>query len=168
MMKPRPHMTRAVPLAVTLAAICICQASMADDAWMLAKDEDGIQVYTRSVADSPLREFRGEVELSTSIERVVEVFKDADSYRKWMPDVVDSKILTSSEEEQYQYLENAAPWPVSNRDGVYHVTFARGEEAGAATTIVHVQAVPDYLPRRHGKVRVPRSEGSWKVGSLGR
>jgi hypothetical protein len=81
-----------------------------------------------------------------------------------MPDVVVSEELSSSENEQVHYMENSAPWPVSNRDGVYRFSFGHTEEGGSRAVIVRVQAVPDYIPARKGKVRVPRSDGFWKVG----
>jgi len=147
--------------------MCTSPIARADESWTLAKDADGIKVYTRSVANSRLREFKGEVVLATNAEQVVNVLKDVNSYRKWMPDVVTSELLASSNKERYHYIENAAPWPVSNRDGVYLFSFGRNEDAGAGVTVVRVKAVPDYAPRRDGKVRVPKSDGFWKIASAG-
>lgn len=148
---------------VVLLMLCFCQSAMADEPWALAKDAEGIKVYTRSVSNSHLREFKAEIEIATNTDRVMKVLKDANSFRQWMPDVVRSELLYSSEKEQYHYVENAAPWPVSNRDGVYHYTFASAEDADAVITIVRVEAVPDYSPRRDGKVRIPKCDGYWKI-----
>lgn len=150
-----------------LLPLSICQVSVADGSWLLAKDADGIRVYTRSVANSPVREFKGEIELATHPNRVVATLKDANSFRQWMPDVVASEILHSSETEQYHYIEDAAPWPVSNRDGVYHFTFTGAEDAGVDVTTVRVEAAPDYLPVRDGKVRIPKADGFWKISAKG-
>jgi len=165
-MKVEP-VTGWVRAALALFAIGICQASTADEPWRLARDTDGIKVYTRSVVNSRLREFRGEVELAARVEQVVQVLRDANSFRKWMPDVVDSEMLTAAAEEQYHYVESAAPWPVANRDGIYHYRIVRSDDAGSAVTILYIEAVPDYLPRRSGKVRVPRSDGFWKIVTTG-
>jgi len=154
---------RAVQGIVLLLAICIGQIAMAEEAWRLDKDANGIKVYTRNIANSQLREFKGEVELATKSERVISVLKDATSFKKWMPDVVVSTLLSLSKNEQLHYLENATPWPVSNRDGVYQFTYSHADDAGVEATIVRVKAVPDYKPEREGKVRIPKSDGFWKI-----
>lgn len=58
------------------------KAAFAQDAWNLANDADGIQVDVRTVADSPLREFRGEVQIKAKLEQFVQVLRDANSFRK--------------------------------------------------------------------------------------
>lgn len=146
--------------ALIAAGLLTGKAASAQDAWSLAKDVDGIQVYVRTVADSPLREFRGEVQIKAKLEQVVEVLRDANSFRKWMPDVTTSELLKASDAEQYHYLENKAPWPVSNRDGVYHFSYTHPADG---TVVVSVEAVPNYLPTREGKVRVPKAEGQWRL-----
>ncbi len=147
-------------LPVTMLALLLTQSSFAQDGWSLAKEADGIKVYVRNVPGSPLREFRGEVQLKAGPDAVVQVLRDADTFRKWMPDVAFSELLKASDTEQFHYLENKAPWPVSNRDGVYHFTYSRG---GDGTVTVRVEALPHYMPLREGKVRIPEAEGQWKL-----
>jgi hypothetical protein len=77
-----------------------------------------------------------------------------------MPDVARAELLSASGNQQYHYMENAAPWPVANRDGVYRFTFDRTEDAGMT---VRLEALPDYLPRRDGKVRISKCDGFWKI-----
>lgn len=150
---------------VTAATIGLLagQASFAQEEWSLAKDSEGIKVYVRNAPDSPLREFRGEVELKTSPENVVRTLKDAASFCKWMPDVVVSDLLKATDTEQYHYLENKAPWPIFHRDGVYHFTYSRSGDAATAVTTVQVEAIPGYLPVREGKVRIPKADGQWML-----
>lgn len=157
------NMKSSALLAAAVIGLLAGQASLAQGVWSLAKESDGIKVYVRDVPDSALREFRGEVELKTGADRVVQTLKDAGSFRKWMPDVVVSDLLKSTGTEQYHYLENKAPWPVSARDGVYHFTYSRSGDTAAEVTTVRVEAVPDYVPLREGKVRVPKAEGQWKL-----
>lgn len=160
--------SKSVRMAATVVvAMAVGSDALAGDSWKLAKNADGVEVYTRRVPSSQLDEFKGEIELATTVDRVVEVLRDPKAFRKWMPDVIASDVLSASKNEQYHYMENSAPWPVSNRDGVYRFTFSRTEEAGAPVVVVRVQATPEYTPARKGKVRVPRSEGSWRIASVG-
>jgi len=146
--------------ALTAGGLLTGTAASAQDAWSLAKDADGIQVYVREVPDSTLREFRGEVQVKAKLEQVVRLLRDANAFRKWMPDVISSELLKASDTEQYHYLENKAPWPVSNRDGVYHFSYSRPADG---TVLVRVEAMPNYLPTREGKVRIPQAEGQWRL-----
>jgi hypothetical protein len=114
----------------------------------------------RTVEGSPLREFRGEVQIKSTPDVVVKVLRDANAFRQWMPDVAASELLKATDTDQYHYLVNKAPWPVSNRDGIYHFTYAK---AGDGAVTVRVEAVPDYLPQRKGKVRIPQAQGQWKL-----
>ncbi|SFD58442.1 START domain-containing protein [Paracidovorax konjaci] len=143
-----------------LAGLLASQPTFAQDGWSLAKESEGIKVYVRTVEGSPLREFRGEVQIKSTPDDVVKVLRDANAFRQWMPDVAASELLKATDTEQYHYLDNKAPWPVSNRDGVYHFTYAKADD-GAVT--VRVEAVPDYLPERAGKVRIPQAQGQWKL-----
>ncbi|OOW77121.1 START domain protein [Xanthomonas axonopodis pv. clitoriae] len=148
-----------LPIAM-LVGLLVGQAAFAQDGWSLAKDAEGIKVYVRNVEGSPLREFRGEVRLKAAADDVVKVLRDANAFRQWMPDVAASELLKATDTEQYHYLDNSAPWPVSNRDGVYHFTY---EKAGDGAITVRVEAVPDYLPLRKGKMRIPRAKGQWTL-----
>ncbi|WP_321820668.1 MULTISPECIES: START domain-containing protein [unclassified Burkholderia] len=146
--------------AALLIGLLASQTAFAQDGWSLARQADGIRVYVRNVDGSPLREFRGEVQIRATPDDVVKVLRDADAYRQWMPDVAASELLKATDTEQFHYLDNKAPWPVSNRDGIYHFTYTK---AGDGAVTVRVEAVPDYLPLREGKVRIPQAKGQWKL-----
>ncbi len=143
-----------------LFGLFFAQLSFAQSDWSLARDAEGIKIYVRNIVGSPLREFRGEVELKASPEMVVKVLRDADAFRKWMPDVASSELLKTTDSEQFHYLDNKAPWPVSNRDGIYHFVYSK---AGDGTVTIRVEAVPDYLPLRENKVRISQANGQWKL-----
>ncbi len=49
---------------------------------------------------------------------------------------------------------------MSNRDGVYHFSYSR---AGDGAITIRVEAVPQYMPPRDGKVRIPQANGQWKL-----
>ena len=160
-------MGASVPLREVLrvaALLCLACGARADEAWTLARDSDGVAVFTREVADSPLKAFRAEVEIATSVGRVLEALGDAEAMREWLPDTIQCRLLASGEGERIVYVETDAPWPVSNRDGAYRFTFER-HEAGVA--IVRVAALPDYVARRDGVVRIPRSDGYWRIEPKG-
>lgn len=150
-------------LAASAAMALNAGQAFAGEDWKLAKNVTGIKVYVRDLPGSPLREFRGEVELRTTQEQIVRVLKDANSFRKWMPDVAASDLLKSTQNEQFHYLENKTPWPVSHRDGIYHFSNSRSGEGATAIITILVEAMPNYLPPREGKVRIPKADGLWRL-----
>jgi len=145
---------------VTLLALSGNRAQAPEEPWTLAKRADGISVYTRHVADSALKEFRGDVELAASVEQVGAVLHDVRTFPDWLPDTLDCRLLRSSDSERTIYIETHAPWPVSNRDGVFHFVYSRGVDGVAH---VRVSALPGFVPERAGKVRVLRSDGYWSI-----
>ena len=151
-------------VAVALLAALVCGDAMAEEPWTLARQAEGISVYTRDVADSPLKAFRAEVEIGATVAHVLEVIGDTEAMAEWLPDTLQCRLLASTGLEHTVYVETEAPWPVANRDGVYRFTIER-EQGGAA--IVRVVALPDYVAVRDGIVRIPRSDGQWRIEPKG-
>jgi hypothetical protein len=97
-------------------------AFAADDAqWVLAQDEDRIQLYTRPVAGSPFLEVKALAQINAPITEVAMVMGDGDGCDEWRAMCKSSEILsTLSETEQLVYLVMDMPWPVTDRDMVIH------------------------------------------------
>lgn len=113
--------------------------------WELARQKDGITVYTREVADSAFREFRGEVEIAANINSLMAVLDDTANFTKWMHQCAEAKLLhKESLLERYQYLVNDFPWPAADR-----VLLLRNRISQASDRVVTVSlegVVPDALP----------------------
>lgn len=137
----------------------------AQSAWELKKDEDGIQVYTRSVSGSSFKAFRGVTELDYSLEEVVGALIDIGTYQSWMPDTKKVKILDQqSESFIVYYVATEVPWPVSDRDGVYQMKTSYNPDAAQA--IISVKALPEYVEEYKNHVRVRKSDTIWKIKEL--
>lgn len=136
----------------------LSQLAFAQSDWTLARDSDGIKIDVRNIDGAALREFRGEVQVRVKPEDAYKVLRDSTVLQKWMPDIVVSELLKSSDTEQFRYLERKAPWPLSNRDGIYHFSYSQGANK---SIIIKVEAVPNYLPLHEGKVRIPEANGQW-------
>ncbi len=130
--------------------------------WSLAKEADGIRVYTRSVPGSGLKAFRGEVTLTgASLKAVLNTILDVEQFPKLSPRTASARLVKAvSDREHYIYAVTDAPWPVRDRDGIYHF---RAEDTADGAVIVRMEARPDFLPHESGLVRIPRSEGFWQL-----
>ena len=134
----------------------------AQNGWKERKDEDGIKVYTKEVGDSDFDSFKAEMTVKTTVKDVVSLLQDVKNYSKIFPDLSESKVLKrEGDTVQYQYTRTAAPWPVSDRDGIYKMIFHTNRNTGAVNTEAY--AVPDMLPEKEDVVRIRKSRAYWRI-----
>ncbi len=134
--------------------------------WELKKDKNGIKVYTKDVPGSNFKAFKGTTVLKAELSQVLAVIKDVEGYVDWMPNSKQAEELHHpADHHQIYYMATKAPWPVSDRDGVYQ--FQIEHDHGSNTTTVEIEALPDYLPEKDGHVRITRTDGFWRLEDLG-
>lgn len=130
--------------------------------WHLKKNADGIQVFTKDVEDSGFDAFKAVMTERASVEDVLKLLKDVEHYDRIFPDMVEARLLRrEGDSVQYQYTRTGAPWPVSDRDGVFKMIFRRDVHTGAMVS--DAEAVPDYLPQKDGVVRIQYSRSHWRL-----
>jgi hypothetical protein len=148
-----------------LFAIFASPAWTAEPEWSLDKDKDGIEVYTRSVAGSGIKEFKGVADVDSGIDDIIALLRDSDRFTAWFPDTSESKLLSRDGDVSYQYSVMATPWPLADRDNVLRSVATRDEKTGVVN--ITVDAAPDYYPIHEGRVRVQTATGTWKLTPLG-
>lgn len=135
-------------------------ASDATNGWDLAKESDGIKVYTRNVSDSDFKEFKGVMQVKTTVDALVALVNDAKACPKWIDTCVEGKVLKKvSDNERYCYTLSEAPWPVSDRDAITHSITNRDEKTGAVT--INITGAPNYIPEKKGITRVKMIKAMW-------
>lgn len=129
--------------------------------WSLEKQKDGIDVYTRPVEGSGIKEFKGTANVDASVDRVLELLRDSDRFQSWFPNTRESKLLSRDGDVSYQYSVMNTPWPMTDRDNVLRSVSTVDEDTG----VVHIEitAVPDYFPVQKGRVRVQKAHGTWTL-----
>lgn len=132
--------------------------------WELEKDEEGIQIYTRIVAGSPVKEYKAITTLQSSTVALSQILRNQDELKGWFDLCYESKRLKKvSDNEYFFYLSNDAPWPVQDRDLVAHAIFEIKKDE---TQWITFTAVPDYLPEREERVRIPKMKAHWEFKKL--
>jgi len=129
--------------------------------WKLeATDEDkNIQVYTREVAGSELKEFKGITQIKTSVSALVALLKDKKDATQWMHNIIEYEVQEEiSEVESIVYSVSEAPWPVTNRDS-YVRSILTVDANGVVTSTM--KAEPEYGPLDEEYVRMPSLKGGW-------
>ncbi len=146
----------------TIFILC-CAAFVAPDfgaKWTLKKDKNGVQIYTRPVEGSPLKEFKGVVNIRTTVESAKTLLLDLPSYTEWNHNCIESSVLKiNSENDIIGVTLTDAPWPVQDREAIVQTKVV--EKNGS--TYLNMTALPNYLKAKDGVVRVPEMTGFWKI-----
>jgi hypothetical protein len=142
-----------------------CSGALADESkeaqWALAKDKQGIKVYTRKVEDIDFKEFKGVVTVETSLAGLVALLCDTEALPDWMANCTRVDLLEQiSERETYTYTLSKAPWPVSNRDSILHNVISQDEDTGVVT--ITQTGKPDHIEPKKNVVRVQQIKSIWQ------
>jgi hypothetical protein len=159
----------AAALFVVITIATVCRVDAADegelwnsfdelmgvsDGWESKKEDDGIRVYLRDVHVSPIKSFRGVIEMETSLAALVAFLMDAEMAPEYVQVCERARILRRvSDAEVYMHSVNRPGWPVAPRDSIVHCKWSQDSKTLAVTE--RCVGVPDYLPEREGFVRVP-------------
>lgn len=150
---------------VAAASLLVASVSFAADTAGEWKEETyekelDIRVFTREVANSPLKEFKGVTHVTASTSALVALLKDADAATEWMKDVIHYEMLEQvSETESVIYTINKAPWPVTNRDLVTRSIMSQDENK---VVTVQITAEPQGKEVNEDYIRIPELTGFWK------
>ncbi|HKI74353.1 MAG TPA: START domain-containing protein [Pseudomonadales bacterium] len=151
------------PCFRALAAIlllCAGTCAAAEDAWQLRHDDHGVKVYTRSVPGSRFEAVKATMVITARLAAAIALVRDTAACSEW-ESLCDhaTGIKRVSTHEVYVYQVNNLPWPVSDRDVVAHVLWARDTATGGVT--MTATAVPGMVAPRPGMVRVNDAVTRW-------
>lgn len=155
-------MNRFVRLLLALSLFFSGAASASQSDWRLEKDEEDIQIYTRSVEGSDYRAIRGVTQIKGRLNSIVALLQDM-SY--WP---VLNKIISAAEVHQQLdqttslvYMQMNMPWPVSDRD----VLNRRHVRQCADSFVVELTevATTGILPINDDHVRIVESSQKWTL-----
>lgn len=134
--------------------------------WELQQDEDGIQVFTKALADSDFDAFRAETTLETNLSAIMAVHFDVAAVKDWMKNCDASRLLSEeiSAEGYTAYFKTDSPWPVDDRD--YTLTYQISQNPSDAAVTLSFTTVTGLLPENEDAVRVQQLDGFWKMTPL--
>jgi len=132
--------------------------------WDLVKNEEGIQVYTRTLANSDYKEFKGVMSLEAKLDTLLKFINNAEHCPDWQYKCL--KMLTLS--DGYLYKLSDLPWPLSDR---YTVMRSQGhfdqEQNNYTLSLKNIprnqlpQHILQQLPAELGTVQMRTSDGYW-------
>lgn len=145
-----------------LAMISIIGSSYAQNDWILEKDKNGVKVWTKKRQNSKLKEYKGDITINTTVDKLVSIFKNVKLHDKFMYKAQPGSVKVIkkvSDVDFYTYMIVNAPI-VKDRDVVAHYKFSEDKSTGVVT--IDVEAAPNLIPEDSKYVRVPEMKGYWK------
>lgn len=140
-----------------------------DDGWVLARDRDGIKVWTRDIPDYPIRGFKAVMTVNSSLRGLVNLILDTDNASRWVYRTNRIQLLKRDTEAATFIIrvETDFPWPLSDRDVVLDGKIVQDTKTGAVTIQSHSVDSVEY-PKRPDFVRMPDMQGTWIFRPLGK
>jgi len=125
----------------------------------LEKDELGIQVYTRTVKTSSIKEYKATTIVKASIKSLVNKIIDGEQLKKWNYKTIISELLEKKDKNKYIiYMYNNLPWPAKDRD---HVSELEVIAVSDSLTKVAIKSDAKRIPEKKGVIRVVEFSGYW-------
>jgi len=132
----------------------------AGEPWKLIKEENGIRVYTKIDTKTSIKIVKAESEATTTLCTLFMLIKDAKNQPNWVFGCKSAEILKIVDRTHwYYYSQTDAPWPVSDRDVITSVHVV--QDTTTKTITVISTAIPNYIPKNPGFVRIPELVSYW-------
>jgi hypothetical protein len=133
--------------------------------WALAKEKDGIKIYSRHSDHSKFNDLKIETDLTGSLSQISAILLDVEKYPEWAYATKTCSLVKKiSDNELIYYSEIQTPWPVSNRDFYAHCKVIL-DSTSRSLKVISV-GVKDYLPEKKDLVRIPSSKGTWNISAI--
>jgi len=128
--------------------------------WTLAKEKDGIKVYTRTESNSSWKSFKGEATFRASIDKVNALLGTQHIYDWWPKELTDVKVLGYQTNQYIQYyMVFNLPWPFKNRDIVSETRITTDK---GVTTYVAIH-LPNKVAEKTEFIRIKDYRQTWIV-----
>jgi hypothetical protein len=123
----------------------------------LKKEKNNIKIYSCPTKESSFNTIRAEFEVNSTIEKYISIVVDIENYKTWRYRETEHRLLKRiSDTELIYYNQVDAPFPVSDRDMVSHLTIS--QDTQNKTLTITTESMPAYIPPVDNIIRIPRSK----------
>jgi hypothetical protein len=135
--------------------------------WSLAKDKNGVKVYTRKIEGWGIKEYKVKMLVKASLSKVVATLKDVPGRYNWLHNTIEIREVERPDKDAvciYNLVD--APWPVSDRDNITQFSFSY---PSPKTVRVDMKVIISHkkAPIYNGIVRIRRMKGFWTLTDKG-
>lgn len=146
--------------------LCLFWASTAwADDWKMnreGKQRGDVSTFVRDVEGSPVKAFKGVVELEASLTSIIAVILDVDNFPSWVFQCQSAERPLFGRDRLYMRFNGI--WPVSDRDVMLDNQFAQVRAGG--TIVLHSVNVETLLGEERGYVRIPALDNRFTLTPL--
>ncbi len=130
--------------------------------WEWVRGDNGVAVHRRTVAGSPLHEFRGVGIIYAPIAAVLGVMNDTEHRLEWMKEAAAQVLVEQVDSSTVIfYNRTKAPWPASDRDAVLRAKTTFDTQKNVVRIEIESVEHPAWPPQK-GVVRMPKLRGHWR------
>ena len=150
--------------AVVVALLMLAAPAWAAD-WELnheSAQRGEVTTYVREVSDSPVKAFKGVVELQTSATSVLAVITAVDTFEEWIFQSQGADRLSIKEKERIHMRFNGI-WPVADRDVVLVNTLTQKADG---EILLHSENAEGFKDKQQGFVRIPALDNQFVITPL--
>ncbi len=135
--------------------------------WDFIKEKDGIKIYTRKEANSALKQFKGEVDLHTSLEKVYDLLGNVKNVDWWDKNLREINVLLYEKDKHIQYyLIYGVPWPLADRDLCVDAKITTDPVTGVRT--IYSTPLLNVIPEKEDMVRIKDYWQRWVIRPVGK
>lgn len=158
----------AAGLAALALALVLGPAPAAAQKWEVVTREEGITITKRELPGRSFPIFRGVGDVDATIWEAMAILYDVPRYVDWQTNCTQAKVLKKvGEMEQFVYTRTYAPWPVADRDAVYHATVKVEFKPKFVVEVRFESARHEAAPPVKGVVRMDNTRGFFRLTELG-
>jgi hypothetical protein len=132
--------------------------------WKFAYEKEGIGVYNRESIGTDLKEFKGEVIVTSTLSSIISVIGDIDNFANWAYQTRKAELLKTEGTTQYVHVITKAQWPVLDRDIVYKCQISQNPQNKVVT--ISMDGISNYIPVQKEMVRMPSANGLFVLTPL--
>jgi hypothetical protein len=145
--------------------ISVACFSQNNGSWQLYKTQNGISIYSRKANNTNIKQLKTVVTLKTSLNSLVALINDWDSYPQWNYRCGQSKTLkTISPTELIHYQTVVTPWPVDHQDFIINVKLSQDDKTKTVT--ITSTNNPNYIPPYPKITRIKELQAKWTLTPL--
>jgi len=151
-------------LLILFSAVHNLKAEESVSTWGLVKNKEGIKVYTRTLANSDYKEFKGVMTLEAKLDTLLRFINNAEHCPDWQYKCLKMQTLSDG----YLYKLSDLPWPLSDRYTVMQSLGYYDQEKNSYTLSLKniprnqlPQHILQQLPAELDTVQMRTSDGYW-------
>jgi len=130
--------------------------------WKLKREQDGIKIFTADDGVSKFKSVRVQCVFEGTISKLIGILRDVKAYDGWIYKTKQAYILKQANASDFvYYLETNMPWPVKNRDGIYHLKMNYDTAIGKLD--ISGTSEPTLIPVKEDLVRISTIQTGWHV-----